>query len=214
MWMSHVTPMNESRHTYRVVARKWPSLVTHINKTCDTYEWSRYFGQLQVNKSLHMSETLHMSKWLQMSQTCAMTKCTCLSHCTCLRLVQWLWHVQLLAQDLDMCNYRHCDDDLDTCATSWHSHCHIYIVIHCHIYIYIYISWQKLHNDCVKKLHMCLDTVIVMSETGAMTYSHSTCLRHVQWLRHAHTHMSDTSASCKTRRLIHMWDVTQTQTYS
>jgi len=40
VWMSHVTRMNESCHTYeRVMSYVWMSRATHMNESCRTYEW-------------------------------------------------------------------------------------------------------------------------------------------------------------------------------
>ena len=40
VWMSHVTRMNESCHTYEwVMAHVWMSHVTRMNESCHTYEW-------------------------------------------------------------------------------------------------------------------------------------------------------------------------------
>jgi len=40
IWMSHVTHMNDSCHTYeRVMSHIWTSHVTHMNESCHTYEW-------------------------------------------------------------------------------------------------------------------------------------------------------------------------------
>ena len=40
IWMRHVTNMNESCHTYEcVMSHIWMSHVTHMNESCQTYEW-------------------------------------------------------------------------------------------------------------------------------------------------------------------------------
>ena len=40
IWMSHVTHMNESCHTYEwVMSHIWMSHVTHTNESCHTYDW-------------------------------------------------------------------------------------------------------------------------------------------------------------------------------
>jgi len=41
MWMSRVTHVNESRHTWKwVMSHIWMSHVTHMNEPCHTYEWA------------------------------------------------------------------------------------------------------------------------------------------------------------------------------
>jgi len=54
IWMSHVTHVNESCHTYRVMSHIWMSHVTHINQSRHTYEW--------VMSNMWMSHTSHMNE--------------------------------------------------------------------------------------------------------------------------------------------------------
>ena len=59
IWMSHVTHMNKSCHTYI-----WMSHVTHINESCHTYIWMSHVTH--INKSCHtyiwMSHVTHINK--------------------------------------------------------------------------------------------------------------------------------------------------------
>jgi len=51
IWMSHVSPLNESCLTYEwVVSHAWLSHVTHMNESFHTYEW------VQMNESCHRYE--------------------------------------------------------------------------------------------------------------------------------------------------------------
>ena len=84
-WMSHVTHMNESCHTYEwVMSHTWMSHVTHMNETqhtsewvmlhiwmrlstlpnesCYTYEWdSAHFRMSHVS---HMNKARHEAEWV------------------------------------------------------------------------------------------------------------------------------------------------------
>jgi len=56
MWMSHVTHMNESCHTYEwVAAHTWMSRVTHMNESCHTYE--RVMSHIRMSHVTHTNES-------------------------------------------------------------------------------------------------------------------------------------------------------------
>ena len=58
IWMSHVTHMNVSCHTYEwVMAHIWMSHVTHMNESCHTYEW--VMSHIWMSHVTHMNESCH-----------------------------------------------------------------------------------------------------------------------------------------------------------
>jgi len=53
IWMSHITPMNDSYHTYEwVISLIWMSYITHMNESYHTYEW--------VTSHIWMSHIINM----------------------------------------------------------------------------------------------------------------------------------------------------------
>ena len=58
MWLSHVTHMNESCHTYEwVMSHIWMSPVTHTNESCHTYEW--VMSHIWMSHVTHTNESCH-----------------------------------------------------------------------------------------------------------------------------------------------------------
>ena len=58
IWMSHVTHMIESCHTYEwVMSHIWMSHVTHMNESCHTYEW--VMSHTWFRHVTHMNESCH-----------------------------------------------------------------------------------------------------------------------------------------------------------
>ena len=73
IWMSHVTHMNESCHTYEwVMSHIWMSHVTHMNEVCHTYEW--VLSQIWMSLVTHMIESCHTYEWvmsrMNMNESC------------------------------------------------------------------------------------------------------------------------------------------------
>ena len=64
VWMSHVTYMNESCHTYEwVMWHIWMSHVTHMKESCHTYEW--VVLHIWMSHVTHMNESCHTYAWGQ-----------------------------------------------------------------------------------------------------------------------------------------------------
>ena len=62
-WMSHVTHMKESWHTYEwVMSHIWMSHVTHMNESCHTYEWA--MSHIWMSHVTHMNESCHTYEWV------------------------------------------------------------------------------------------------------------------------------------------------------
>ena len=60
IWMSHVTHMNESCHTYEwVMSHIWMSHVTHMNESRHTYEW--VMSHIWMSHVTYMNESCHTS---------------------------------------------------------------------------------------------------------------------------------------------------------
>jgi len=63
IWMSHVTHMHESCHTYELVmSHIWMSHVTHMNESCHTYEWVK--SNIWMSHVTHMNESCHTYEWV------------------------------------------------------------------------------------------------------------------------------------------------------
>jgi len=66
IWMSHVTHMNESCHTYEwVMSHIWMGHVTHTNESCHTeschtYEW--VMSHIGMSRVTHRNESCHTYK--------------------------------------------------------------------------------------------------------------------------------------------------------
>jgi len=66
-WMSHVTHMNESCHTYEwVMSHIWMSHVTQVVDSCHTYEL--VISHIWMSHVTHMNESCHTYAWV-MSHT-------------------------------------------------------------------------------------------------------------------------------------------------
>ena len=67
IWMSHVTHMNESCHTYEwVMSHIWMSHTTHMNaSTSHTYEWVMF--HIWMSHVTHMNESCHT--WMRQHVT-------------------------------------------------------------------------------------------------------------------------------------------------
>ena len=62
IWMSHVTHMNESCHTYEwVMSRIWMSHVTHMNESCHTCKW--VMSHTWMSHVTHVDESCHTRAW-------------------------------------------------------------------------------------------------------------------------------------------------------
>jgi len=62
-WMSHVTHMNESCHTYEwVISHVWMSHVTRMNESSHTYEW--VMSHVWMSRVTRMNESCHTYKWI------------------------------------------------------------------------------------------------------------------------------------------------------
>ena len=74
IWMSHVTLMNESCHTYEwVMSHIWMSHVTHMNESCHTYEWLIHMCDMTHSYVWHLSRTAphkktHSYVWLSFAK--------------------------------------------------------------------------------------------------------------------------------------------------
>jgi len=80
LWMSHVTHMNESCHTYEcvtskscVMSRTWMSHVTYIDESCHTYKWVIWMSHVT-----HMNESWRTYEYVT-SKSCVMSH-TSMSH--------------------------------------------------------------------------------------------------------------------------------------
>jgi len=66
LWMSHVTFMNESCHTYHthewVMAHTWVSHGTHMSESWHTHEW--VMAHTWVSHGTHMSGSWHTREWV------------------------------------------------------------------------------------------------------------------------------------------------------
>jgi len=63
IWMSHVTHMNESCHTYEwVMSHIQMSYVTHMNESCHTYRW--VMSHIWMSHVTHMNESWHTYRWV------------------------------------------------------------------------------------------------------------------------------------------------------
>jgi len=71
VWMSHVTRMNESRHTYEwVTSHVWMSHVRHMNESCCTYH--SVTPHLRINQISHvrqLSQSCHTYEWVMSYMT-------------------------------------------------------------------------------------------------------------------------------------------------
>ena len=77
VWMSHVTHMNESCHTYEwVMAHVWMSHGTRMNDSCETYagvmwhihEW--VMAHIWVSHGTYMNESWHTYEWVMAQISC------------------------------------------------------------------------------------------------------------------------------------------------
>jgi len=63
VWMSHVTHMNASCHTYEWdMPHMWMSHVTHMNESCHTYEW--VMSHIWMRHAAHMNEPCYIYEWV------------------------------------------------------------------------------------------------------------------------------------------------------
>ena len=63
IWMSRVTHINESCHTYEwVMSHIWTSHVTHMSESCDSYQW--VMSQIWEENFTHMNESWHTYQWV------------------------------------------------------------------------------------------------------------------------------------------------------
>ena len=63
IWMSHVTHMEESCHTYGwVMSHIWMSHVTHMEESCHTYGW--VMSHIWMSYVTHMDESCHTYGWV------------------------------------------------------------------------------------------------------------------------------------------------------
>ena len=87
IWMSHVTRMNASWHTYECVKwHTWVSHVTRMNASCDMYEWvmshmrvlnknaschmyDRVMSHEEISRVTHMNESCHTYEWVCWART-------------------------------------------------------------------------------------------------------------------------------------------------
>jgi len=66
-WISRVTHMNESCHTYEwVVSHMWMSRVTHMNESCHTCEW--VVSHMWMSRVTQMNELWHRYEWVMSLQ--------------------------------------------------------------------------------------------------------------------------------------------------
>ena len=103
LWMSHVTLMNESCHTYEwVMSHIWMSHVTLMNESCHTYEtvmqhkcfhlaptvavgaWMCVCHVTHMNESCHTYETVMQHKCFHLAPTMAFGACMCICKHTCI----------------------------------------------------------------------------------------------------------------------------------
>ena len=71
MWMSHVTLMDESCHTYEwVMSHSWMSHVTLMNESCQTHEW--VMSHIWMSHATHMNVSCNtwMSHVTHMNESC------------------------------------------------------------------------------------------------------------------------------------------------
>jgi len=62
-WMSHVTHINESYHTYEwVMSHIWTSPITHMNEWCHTHEW--VMSHTWTSHVTHMNGSCHTQEWV------------------------------------------------------------------------------------------------------------------------------------------------------
>jgi len=63
VWMSHVTHMDASYHTYEwVMSHIWMSHVTHMNESCRKYGW--VMSHIWMCHVTHMNESCHTNEWV------------------------------------------------------------------------------------------------------------------------------------------------------
>ena len=199
LWMSHVTHMNESCHTYQwVMSQLWMSHVTHTNESCHTYRW--VMSQLWMSHVTHTNESCHTYRWVMsqiwmshVTHTSCHTHEHVLSHPTLTEHVKRDIHMFLLT--CFICLFWHVSyvsfDMFHTRLFSWESsheilthnyynndrrgryrhwmYTYIYINIYIYIYLYIWFSWNY------------------SGEIWRRDYSHETCQkRHMKTSRHAY----------------------------
>ena len=66
IWMSHVTCINESCHTYEwvmsLMSHIWMSHVTHMNESWHTHEW--FMSHIWMSHGAHINESCHTYEWV------------------------------------------------------------------------------------------------------------------------------------------------------
>jgi len=157
IWMSHVTHMNESCHTYEwVMSHIWMSLVTHMNESCHTYEWVMSHIWMSTVSATHVNvfathyahcNTLQLTATHCNTLQHAATHCSTLQHTAkhCNTLQHTAIHVNVFATHTNvfLCFWHvrishstHMNDG--TCGPqTWMAHvCH---TLHIHTYMCIYI---------------------------------------------------------------------------
>jgi len=63
--MCHVTHINESCQTYEwVMSHIWMSHVTHMNESCHTYQW--VMSHISMSHVTHLNESCHTYEWVML----------------------------------------------------------------------------------------------------------------------------------------------------
>jgi len=63
VWMSHVTHMNDSCHTYEwIMTNIWMRHVSNLNESCHTYEW--VMSHIWMSHGTHMNEICCTDGWV------------------------------------------------------------------------------------------------------------------------------------------------------
>jgi len=182
IWMSHVTHMNESRHTYEwVISHIWVSHVTHMNESCHTYEMSHVthmneschtyewvMSHIWMSHVTHMDESCHTHKWVMSHRTSECSSTTTDTVCQSQLTTQ---RSGSSTKTLRRCNTRVC---------AWHDQ-------------YIYVTWRlwhMWHDPC--KSHIWMSHVTNMHEiwhTYEWVMRHDPRKAHI-WMSHV-THMNE-----------------------
>ena len=101
VWMSHVTHMKASCHTYEwVMSHICMSHVTHMNESCHTYEW--VVSHIWMSHVTHKNESCHTYECVMTNMYISLVTqinesyhvCTCAFGVSCLRLSNFMYEYE------------------------------------------------------------------------------------------------------------------------